>query len=112
MAFVPGRAADDRCRADAPEPTWIEVIPAALAGERVDRVVAMVTGVSRAEVGRAGRRRARSRVDGRVGDDRDRTRVAEGDEVHADVDELVAAGGRASTPSPTSTSPSSTTTTT
>ena len=66
-----------------------ETIPAALAGERVDRVVAMVTGLSRAEVAalvEAGAVRLR----GRPVRSRSR-RVAEGDVVEVDVPEPTAA---------------------
>ena len=65
-----------------------EVIPAALAGQRIDRVVAMVTGVSRAEVSElvtAGK----VQVDGRVVTNRS-ARVVEGQRVVADLDELLA----------------------
>jgi 23S rRNA pseudouridine1911/1915/1917 synthase len=69
-----------------------ELIPAALAGQRIDRVVAMVTGVSRADVSNlvsAGK----VSVDGRVVTTRSE-RVAEGQRVVADLDDLLAAAGQ------------------
>jgi 23S rRNA pseudouridine1911/1915/1917 synthase len=65
----------------------IEVVPAALAGERVDRVVAMLTGMPRADVATlvdAGAVKLR----GRVVSTRS-TRVAEGDELEVDVPDAV-----------------------
>jgi 23S rRNA pseudouridine1911/1915/1917 synthase len=69
-----------------------EIVPAALAGQRIDRVVAMISGVSRAEVSdlvAAGK----VRLDDRVVTSRS-TRVAEGQRVSADLDELLAAAAR------------------
>jgi 23S rRNA pseudouridine1911/1915/1917 synthase len=75
-----------------------EVIPAALAGERVDRVVAMITGISRAEV--AGLvEQGRVTVDGRVVTARS-TRVVEGARLHADLDDLLAASAVGLEPEP------------
>ena len=62
-----------------------ETIPAALAGERVDRVVAMVTGLPRAEVAALVRAGA-VRLGGRPVRSRSR-RVTEGDVVEVDVPE-------------------------
>jgi 23S rRNA pseudouridine1911/1915/1917 synthase len=62
-----------------------ELVPAALAGERVDRVVAMLTGLPRAEVASlvdAGAVRLRGRVVSARS-----TRVGEGDELEIDVPE-------------------------
>ncbi|MGZ4760453.1 MAG: S4 domain-containing protein, partial [Acidimicrobiales bacterium] len=70
-----------------------EVIPAALAGQRVDRVVAMITGISRAEVA-ALVARGKVSVDDQVVTARSQ-RVEEGAHVHADLDELVAAAEHA-----------------
>jgi len=70
-----------------------EVIPAALAGQRVDRVVAMITGISRAEVA-ALVEQGKVSVDDRVVTTRSQ-RVEEGARVHADLDELVAAAEQA-----------------
>lgn len=70
-----------------------ESVPAALAGERVDRVVAMLTGLPRADVAalvEAGAVRLR----GRVVSTRS-TRVGEGDELELDVPEAVAGPGAA-----------------
>ncbi|MGZ4729283.1 MAG: S4 domain-containing protein, partial [Acidimicrobiales bacterium] len=60
-----------------------EVIPAALAGQRVDRVVAMITGISRAEVA-ALVARGKVSVDDQVVTARSQ-RVEEGAHVHADL---------------------------
>jgi 23S rRNA pseudouridine1911/1915/1917 synthase len=74
------------------------VIPAALAGQRVDRVVAMITGISRAEVA-ALVDQGKVRVDDRVVTARSQ-RVDEGAHVHADLDELVAEAAHAMDPEP------------
>ena len=68
-----------------------EIVPAALAGQRLDRVVAMVTGASRADVADliSG---GGVTVDGRLITTRSH-RVAEGARVQADVDRLPPAGG-------------------
>ena len=74
----------------------IERVPAALAGERVDRVVAMLTGLPRADVASlvdAGAVRLR----GRTVSTRS-TRVAEGDELEVDVPDAVAPTGAAPEP--------------
>ncbi|MGH9178109.1 MAG: RluA family pseudouridine synthase [Acidimicrobiales bacterium] len=60
-----------------------EVVPAALAGERVDRVVAMLTGLARADVARLVEGGA-VRVDGRPVATRSR-RLSEGEELEVDV---------------------------
>ena len=74
----------------------IEVVPAALAGERVDRVVAMLTGLPRAEV--AGLVDAGAvKLRGRVVSNRS-TRVGEGDELEVDVPDAVADTGAAPEP--------------
>src|SRR5207245_1953328 len=65
----------------------IERVPAALAGERVDRVVAMLTGLPRADVSvlvDSGAVRLRGRVVATRS-----TRVAEGDELEVDVPDAV-----------------------
>jgi 23S rRNA pseudouridine1911/1915/1917 synthase len=70
-----------------------ELIPATLTGQRIDRVVSMVTGASRAEVAdliTAGK----VTIDGQVVTSRSR-RVADGQRVMADLDELRALSGRA-----------------
>ncbi len=75
-----------------------EIVPAALVGERLDRLVAMVANLSRAEAAEliaAGR----VSVGGRVVTTRSR-RVAEGEHVEADVDELLAARDHALVPEP------------
>ena len=69
-----------------------EVVPEALAGERVDRVVAMVTGLSRNEVADLVDAGA-VRVGGAVVTTRS-ARVRAGDELEVDVPER-AGGGRA-----------------
>jgi len=70
-----------------------EVVPAALAGQRVDRVVAMITGISRAEVA-ALVDQGKVLVDDRVVTARSQ-RVDEGAHVHADLDEMVAVAAHA-----------------
>lgn len=64
-----------------------ETVPAALAGERVDRVVAMLTGLTRAEVADLVRAGA-VRVGGRAVATRSR-RLEEGDELEIDVPDVV-----------------------
>jgi 23S rRNA pseudouridine1911/1915/1917 synthase len=66
-----------------------ELVPSALAGERLDRVVAMVTGLSRAEVSGL-IAEGRVTVDGRAVTTRS-TRVVEGQRILADAAELLAA---------------------
>jgi 23S rRNA pseudouridine1911/1915/1917 synthase len=66
-----------------------EVVPAALAGERIDRVIAMITGRSRAEV--AGLVTAGAvRVDGRAATIRS-AKVIEGQQIEVDLPDLPAA---------------------
>ena len=69
-----------------------ELIPPALAGQRLDRVVAMVTGVSRADVSDL-ITDGKVLVDGRVATTRS-VRVSEGQRVVADLAELLAAAGQ------------------
>lgn len=66
------------------------VVPAALAGERVDRVVAMLTGLARAEVAALVEAGA-VRVGGRAVPSRSR-RLVEGDRVEVDVPQPVGLG--------------------
>ena len=68
-----------------------ELVPPSLAGQRLDRVVAMVTGASRAEVADLVSAGA-VMVDGVVVTTRSH-RLAEGDRVQADVAQLPPAGG-------------------
>ena len=88
----------------------VETVPGPLDGERIDRVVAMVTGVSRAEAAELVSERAWSAATARSPPARS-ARLVEGDVVEVDValDAPVRGPGAAS---PTSTSRSSTTTTT
>ena len=74
-----------------------EVVPEAMAGERVDRIVAMVTGVSRAEVAALSTPAPCSSAASRRAS-RARSRLAAGDEVEVDVPdpaEAAAPGARA-----------------
>ncbi len=68
-----------------------ETVPAALAGERLDRFVAMVTAISRAEAADLVTG-GRVRIDGTVVTTRSR-RLDPGQRVEADVDELLAGRG-------------------
>jgi len=65
-----------------------EIVPAALDGERVDRIVAMISGVSRSEVAVLVKQ-GKVTVDDEVVASRSQ-RVVEGARVHADLDDLVA----------------------
>jgi 23S rRNA pseudouridine1911/1915/1917 synthase len=73
------------------------VVPAALGGERVDKVVALLTGLARGDVARLVEQGA-VRVGGRVVAVRSR-RLAEGDELEVDVPEDAGAPGLAPDPS-------------
>jgi 23S rRNA pseudouridine1911/1915/1917 synthase len=68
-----------------------DVVPAALGGERVDKVVALLTGLTRAEVARLVDEGG-VRVGGRVVGARSR-RLAEGEELEVDVPEAAAGTG-------------------
>ena len=68
-----------------------DVVPAALGGERVDKVVALLTGLTRAEVARLVDDGG-VRVGGRVVGTRSR-RLAEGDDLEVDVPEPAAGAG-------------------
>jgi 23S rRNA pseudouridine1911/1915/1917 synthase len=78
---------DDERIADAPRAgahLVVEVVPAALAGERVDRVVSLITGLSRREAS-ALLDDGRVQVDGRPNPGRAQ-RLAEGEEVAIELD--------------------------
>ncbi len=75
-----------------------EIVPAALAGERLDRFVAMVTGISRAEAADLVARARSGRRPGRRPRGRAAWRPASGCE--ADVDPLMAARARPLEPEP------------
>ncbi|HVM01821.1 MAG TPA: RluA family pseudouridine synthase [Acidimicrobiales bacterium] len=74
-----------------------DVVPAALAGERVDKVVALLTGLARADVARLVEEGG-VRVGGRPVASRSR-RLVEGDELEVDVPEARPAAGVAPDPS-------------
>ncbi|MGH9152332.1 MAG: S4 domain-containing protein, partial [Acidimicrobiales bacterium] len=73
-----------------------DVVPAALGGERVDKVVALLTGLARADVARLVEEGG-VRVGGRPVASRSR-RLAEGDELEVDVPEARPAAGVAPDP--------------
>jgi 23S rRNA pseudouridine1911/1915/1917 synthase len=73
-----------------------EAVPAALVGERLDRLVAMVASLSRAEAAEL-IASGRVQVNGRVVTTRSR-RLAEGERVQADIDDLIAGRDQALEP--------------